>query len=140
VKPGKPAVGRPARPCILIVDDHGPVRARLSVQLIGAGYEVLLASHGARALQLAADRRCDLVLTEVNLPDMCGLQFCHRLRENPGLGLLPVVFMSRRPDGNLIRLMGQTARARYLPKPMHRDILLAALRAALREGSFPGVA
>ena len=135
MKPREKSRGGAARPCILIVDDHEPVRARLSVLLIGAGYEVLLASEGARALQLATANRCDLVLLEVDLPDMCGLQLCHRLRAHPGLALMPVVFMSRRPDGNMIRLMDQTAHARFLPKPMPGNILLPALQAALHEAS-----
>jgi len=130
---------RRRKPCVLVAESLDPVRARLSVMLIGAGFDVLLASRGGRALELGATRKCDAALVGLELPDMNGLQVCHQLRAQPGLDRLPVVFTSRRPDGIMIRLIDQMAHARLLREPAAHELVLAALRVTMGEAAVGGI-
>jgi DNA-binding response OmpR family regulator len=125
-----------ARPvCILLVGDFEPVRTLLKVVLGNAGYYVLAADRGAMALRLAATCRPNLALLDVELPDMNGIQLCHRLREHAELNPLPVVFMSGQAEGLYRRLIAEVPQARLLPKPVHFELLLEALVAAWREAA-----
>lgn len=135
MKPARTSSRRARKPCILVAEHLDTARARLSVLLIGAGYEVLLAAKGERALHLGTTRRCDAALVELDLPDMNGLQVCHGLRAQPGLGRLPVVFTSRRPNGIMIRLVDQVAHSRLLREPLAQDLVLAALQATIGEAA-----
>src|SRR5260370_22535013 len=74
---------------ILIVDDEAPIRALLSEHLQLVGYQVALAANGVAALQLLAGGEVDLVLTDVRMPGMNGLELLAEIvRTRPGGGVL----------------------------------------------------
>ena len=70
----------PAHPLILVVDDEAQLRRALKSLLAMRGYEVLLAENGAEALALAAERTVDLVILDLAMPGMSGLDVCRELR------------------------------------------------------------
>jgi DNA-binding response OmpR family regulator len=131
--PPTPAAGKEL-PHLLLVEDNEPVRTMLSAALRHAGYHVVTAAGGTRALALCATRRPDVVLIDLELSDMNGLQLCHCLRDQWAAAPIPVVFMSACPDDLMNRLLADLSYARFLSKPVHPKLLLEAL-AAVRNGT-----
>ena len=85
---------------ILIVEDEQPVREFLAELVQEAGHQALQAVHGREALAVARAERPDLVLVDVMLPILGGLELCRRLKVDPDTSSTPVILMSsaaRRP-------------------------------------------
>ncbi|HEV8637366.1 MAG TPA: response regulator transcription factor [Chloroflexota bacterium] len=118
------------RPQILVVDDDPNVLRVMKRGLVYAGYNVDEASTGESALATARERPPDLVVLDVMLPGVDGLEVCRRLRlVNPQLPILLLTARDRVPD----RVAGLDAGADdYLVKPFAFDELLARVRALLR--------
>ena len=76
---------------VLIVDDYPGARYLRSRKLSDAGYEVLEASNGAEGLELARAAKPSLILLDVNLPDISGLEVCERLKQDPTTSSIPVI-------------------------------------------------
>jgi len=76
---------------ILIVDDYPGARYLRSRILSEGGYEVLEAGTGAEALALARARKPSLILLDVNLPDISGLEVCEALKKDPETAAIPVI-------------------------------------------------
>ncbi len=130
--PGQDAAGR-AR--ILVVEDDARL-ARLLVEQLGhAGYRVDHVDRGGEALAWLQQRPCDLVLLDLNLPDLDGIEVAERLRgEGPA-----VVMLTARADVDS-RVEGLYAGASdYLTKPFSVQELLARIHVRLRERSAGGV-
>jgi two-component system phosphate regulon response regulator PhoB len=81
-------------PTILLVDDERPVREMLAMALEASGFVVLQAFHGRHALQLIAQHRPDLVISDVMMPLVGGVELCGRLKADPATSAVPVVLMS----------------------------------------------
>jgi two-component system response regulator MprA len=115
---------------ILVADDDPAVRESLRRSLSFNGYDVTLASDGAEALAAAGDPAPDLVLLDVNMPGMDGLEVCRRIRASGSD--IPVLILTARVEvGD--RVLGLDAGADdYLPKPFALEELLARIRALLR--------
>jgi two-component system response regulator MprA len=122
----------PAR--ILVVDDERRITALLRRALVYEGYDVDLASDGAAGLRLARDRAPDLVILDVMMPEIDGIEVTRRLR---AVGDVPILLLTARdtvPD----RVVGLDAGADdYLVKPFALDELLARVRALLRRREGP---
>lgn len=114
---------------ILIVDDDRRITAMLRRALAYDGYEVDLAADGVQGLLAARDRPPDLVILDVMMPGLDGLEVCRRLRSG---GPVPILMLTARdevPD----RVAGLDAGADdYLVKPFALEELLARVRALLR--------
>ena len=80
---------------VLIVDDEAPIRKFLSISLGASGYEVLEAVNGKEALETAAFRQPDLVILDLGLPDMDGLDVIKKFRE---WTTIPILVLSVRED------------------------------------------
>jgi CheY-like chemotaxis protein len=111
---------------ILIVDDEPDVRFMMRLILEGAGYQVTEARHGTAGLTSAKVRRPDLVITDVMMPTMDGLEFIERLRANPKTAAIPILVVS----GNSELATAANARLR---KPFTRRELLHAAALLIRE-------
>src|SRR5487761_1655768 len=81
---------------ILIGDDEAGVRALVRMTLDTGEYQILEAQRGAEALQLARQHRPDLVLLDVMLPDMSGLEVCRNIKTDPALASTTVVMLTAR--------------------------------------------
>ena len=79
---------------ILIVDDVATNRIVLKVKLASAAYETVQASNGTDALRTARATRPDLILLDVQLPDMDGIEVCERLKADPVTRAIPVVMIT----------------------------------------------
>jgi len=117
---------------ILIVDDLATNRIILKVKLNAACYETLLASNGAEALAIARAQQPTLILLDMMLPDISGIEVCRRLRADPATVHIPVVIITASTDRRS-RLSALEAGAdEFLTKPLNEVILLARIRSLLR--------
>lgn len=119
-------------PDVLVVDDDPRNRKLLEEYLLGAGYEVRLAHDGGSALALAAERPPDLVLLDVMMPDLSGLEVCRRLKADARTRLCQVVLVTAL-DGTPHRVEGlDTGADDYVSKPVRREEFMAKVRSLLR--------
>ena len=125
-----PGLYRPVRsPSILVVDDEAAITSFLRMGLAQAGYEVSVAADGPEALAVCDGGHVDLVVLDLMLPGMDGVEVCQRLRGNPDL----LVLMLTAADAVDQRIRGLDAGADdYLVKPFDFEELLARIRALLR--------
>ncbi len=122
----------PHTPDILVVDDDPRNRRLLEEYLIAAGYEVRLAPDGRTALALASERPPDLVLLDVMMPDLSGLEVCRQLKNDPRTRLCQVVLVTAL-DGTPQRVEGlDTGADDYIAKPVRREEFMAKVRSMLR--------
>ena len=128
-----PGIDGGARGRILIVDDNDAGRYAKSRVLRQAGYEVLEAGTGREALEHLAAGEPDLVLLDVRLPDINGLEVCRRIKQNPVTRLLPVIQMSASFCDDSSKVAGLEGGADgYITEPTEPALLIATVRAFLR--------
>jgi DNA-binding response OmpR family regulator len=114
---------------IMVVDDEPVIIESLSYSLRREGYEVFNSSNGKDALELFDQCQPDLVVLDIRLPEMDGLEVCKRLRN---YSTVPIIMLTARTD-ELDRILGLEVGADdYLPKPFSFRELLARIRALLR--------
>ena len=117
----------------LLVDDDDPFIARLlEIELRAAGYDVRVAADGALALEAARERRPDLVLADVMMPNMDGFELTRRLRQDPSTATVSVIMLTAR-GLSADKLEGFAIGADdYIVKPFDTPELLARIRGVLR--------
>lgn len=117
---------------ILVADDSPATRYSTVRVLKNAGFKVIEASTGGEALQLA-QKGCDLVVLDVNLPDMNGHDVCRKIRQEPATSRVPVIHLSASfiSDDSKIRGLESGADG-YLTHPVDPLVLVATIRAFLR--------
>jgi len=114
---------------ILLVDDERAILESLRYALEKEGYDVLEASEGSEALELARTRSPDLVLLDIMLPGMSGFEVCRILRKESSVPILMLTARADEPD----RVVGLDLGADdYITKPFSIREVLARIRAALR--------
>jgi len=122
---------------VLVVDDEVQIRHAVRRALQARGYEVALAADGEQGLAEAEDRAPDLVVLDLNLPGMDGLEVCRRLRLWTAI---PILVLSVREDESDKVTALDLGADDYLTKPFGVDELLARVRALLRRAEPPEAA
>jgi two-component system KDP operon response regulator KdpE len=117
---------------VLVVDDEQQIRRALLLNLRARGYEVIEAATGESGVQLAASEHPDLVLLDLGLPGMSGLDVITALR---GWTQVPIIVLTVREDERAKVTALDSGADDYITKPFGMDELLARLRAALRRSS-----
>ncbi|MBF0624356.1 MAG: response regulator [Magnetococcales bacterium] len=114
---------------ILTVDDSNSVREMIRINLENAGYRVIQAQDGVEALEQAKMTRVDLVITDLNMPNMNGLELAGQLRALPDYRFTPIVVLTteggadRRAEGKKVGVNG------WIVKPFKNpEQLVAAIR------------
>ena len=119
---GDNSKSKEGQPAVLIVEDHADV-ARLIGTVLGSDFSVHYASNGEQGLAQAAELMPDLIITDVKMPYMDGLEMCRRVRESRQLRHIPVIVLSARTSGK-DRIRGIEAGAdAYMVKPFNEDEL-----------------
>jgi two-component system, OmpR family, KDP operon response regulator KdpE len=119
---------------ILVVDDEPEILRALRTNLAAHGYEVVSATSGAEALAAYTARRPDLVLLDLGLPDVDGLELVERIRAHAATPI--VVLSARGAERDKVRALDLGADD-YLTKPFGVEELLARIRVALRHAARP---
>ncbi|MET0400529.1 MAG: response regulator [Longimicrobiaceae bacterium] len=118
-------------PRVLLVEDNEAIRGAFSILLEESGYQVLAAASGAEALATAGARAPHLILLDLGLPDMSGLEVARALRARDGTRETPIVALTGRAletDEEACRAAGCTD---YLTKPINTEQLLTVLEGYL---------
>jgi len=79
---------------IMVVDDFDMIRELVSLILRKEGHEVLESRNGREALDLLSDNKIDMLITDLNMPEMDGIELVKTVRSRPGLGFVPIVMIS----------------------------------------------
>ncbi|HKO59017.1 MAG TPA: response regulator [Thermoanaerobaculia bacterium] len=117
------------RPVILVVDDDGPILLLMRNLLREFGFEPVVASSGAAALQAARERHPDLVLLDRNMPGMMGDEVVSALRAEPGLEQLPILILSGEPvERDELAAIGANG---AVLKPFDVNALIEQIRGAI---------
>jgi two-component system, OmpR family, KDP operon response regulator KdpE len=114
---------------ILVVDDDPQIRRVMRVTLTAQGYEVDDAKSGDAALEKLREARFDLVLLDMNLPGMSGLEVCHAIRSQSEIAIIMLTVRDSEEDKVAALDAGADD---YVTKPYNASELLARIRAALR--------
>ena len=123
-----------SQPKILVVDDERPIVEAVQYNLEKSGFRVLSASDGAQALEVCARELPDLVILDIMLPKMDGLEVCRQIRQDPRMRRIPIVMLSVKGD-ETDKVVGLELGADdYLTKPFSPRELLARVKAVLRRG------
>jgi len=127
----------PSRPHILVVDDEPQITRVLRTTLNAQGYEIRVANDGETALEIVKDFTPDLVITDLMMPNINGIELCRRLRKTSQVPIL--VLSVRGEERSKIQALDSGADD-YITKPFSTGELLARVRAALRPAPPSGVA
>lgn len=117
------------------MDDDAYMRELVGLHLCNAGYEVLVAEDAVVAGHIVLQRRPDLILADIEMPFMNGLEFVQALRADPSVSGIPVIFLSSRDDlEDLAKPLDPVA---FVKKPVLADQLLTLVAHQVQRGSKP---
>lgn len=117
---------------VMIVDDERDLVSTIEYNLAQQGYSAISAYDGARALELAQATPPDLIILDLMLPDLSGIEVCRRLRQTPSLARVPVLILTARGE-EIDRVVGLEVGADdYMVKPFSMRELMLRVRAILR--------
>jgi CheY-like chemotaxis protein len=102
---------------ILIAEDERDIRDLVAFTLRFAGHEVVAVSNGAEAVETAGLEMPDLILMDVRMPRMTGYEACEKMKADPRLAKIPVVFLSAKGQESEIRTGLEAGADEYLLKP-----------------------
>ena len=129
----EPAAERVNGPCpsLLIVDDDAAHRKLTARFLASTGYELRLAADGYEAMRLLTSTHIDLVLLDIRMPGIDGMEMLRRLRRSSNTAALAVIIMTGAADRDIVRDTLEYGVADFLVKPFDRGTLLAKVKRAL---------
>ena len=122
---------------ILVIDDEPQIRRVMRAALSATGYEVSDARSGEEAVEKLGDERFDLILLDVNLPGMSGMDACRVIRRETLVPDVPIIMLTvRNAEKDIVEALDAGADD-YVVKPFGTPELLARIRAALRRAPLP---
>jgi CheY-like chemotaxis protein len=116
---------------ILLVDDSSTVIMMEKMMLAGCGYEIVTARDGEEGVAKAASERPDLILLDVVMPKMDGIEACRRIRAHPVTKDIPIIMVTTRSEANNIESSYKNGCNDYVNKPLNNAELLAKVRSFL---------
>ncbi|BDG61381.1 response regulator [Caldinitratiruptor microaerophilus] len=119
---------------ILVVDDSNMTRKMVISILSREGYQVDSAGNGLEALERLYQTAYDLVITDINMPQMDGLEFLRQVRQESQYGRLPVLVLSSNSSPEEVQRTMRAGASLYLIKPAPPEKLLESVRALLKAG------
>lgn len=119
---------------ILVVDDEPGLRELVRINLEHEGFSVIQAENGKEALTAVKEQHPDLVILDIMMPEMDGMEACRRMRE---FSTVPVLMLTARVQDRDIITGLESGADEYLIKPFNMDVLVAHVRALLRRVPSP---
>jgi two-component system phosphate regulon response regulator PhoB len=124
-----------AKAAILVVDDEEDIRELVELNLDREGYRVLTCETGEQALAVARAQTPDLIVLDLRLPGIDGLEVCKRLKANPTLQQIPVVMLTAKGEESDIVAGLELGADDYITKPFSGKVLVARVRRLLRKAA-----
>ncbi len=121
-----------AKEVILVVDDEEDIRELVELNLSREGYQILPCDTGERALELVRSGKPDLVVLDLMLPGVDGLEVCRRLKANPDTSHIPIVMLTAKGEEADIVAGLELGADDYVTKPFSGKVLAARVRRLLR--------
>jgi two-component system chemotaxis response regulator CheY len=113
---------------IMVVDDSASLRQVVSIALKGAGYSVIEGSDGADALLKMTGQKINLIISDVNMPNMDGISFVSAVKQLPNYKFTPVIMLTTESEDRK-KAQGKAAGAKaWVVKPFKPDVLLNAVQ------------
>ncbi|MDD9945050.1 MAG: response regulator [Myxococcales bacterium] len=112
----------------IVVDDHAHMRAHLIERLQPLDFEIHEAEHGMHALRVLGDTLVDLVLTDLVMPEMDGMELCEEIRRRPDLRRLPIVVASTHRDARYVMEALRKGADDFVSKPVSQNQLEKVIR------------
>jgi DNA-binding response OmpR family regulator len=125
-----PRVERKRR--ILVIEDQPDLSRLLLIVLKRGGFDACAAANGTDGLRLAEEQNYDLVLSDIELPDIDGFEICRRIKQNPKLRPVPIILMSGRLAEGNEALALKLGAVDYVSKPFGVEILLSKVAGHIR--------
>lgn len=119
---------------ILLVDDEPDILEFVGFNLTREGFEVSTASNGLMAIEKAREIHPNLILLDVMMPEMDGMETCRRLKEIPELARTVIVFLSARGEDESQLKGFELGADDYITKPIHPKLLVSRIKAILKRG------
>lgn len=116
---------------VLSVDDSASIRQMVKMTLSGAGYEVVQANDGAEGLAKAKGTTFDMVVTDLNMPNMDGLTLIRELRKLPSYKGVPILFLTTESDENMKKEAKAAGATGWITKPFQQDQLVGVVKKVL---------
>jgi CheY-like chemotaxis protein len=120
---------------ILVVDDDENILNLERTILEGKGFRVTAASSGAQALELLAKQLFDLILLDVMMPEVDGFTVCRKIKEDPRLKDVPVIFLTAKGGGEALAEGFESGAVMYINKPFTANKLLTIVNTMLEAGT-----
>lgn len=124
-------LGYPRQPKVLLVDDQ-PLHIQLLHRALPPTYQVFMATGGSQALRLAQDRRPDLILLDVEMPDMGGFEVLEKLRNHAETADIPVIFITAHAEGDMEAMGLEAGAVDFITKPIHAGVVRARVHTHLQ--------
>ena len=121
-----------APPLILIVDDNPTNVDILQARLAANNYEIITAADGEEGLAKAREAQPDLILLDIMMPKMDGLEVCRRLRSDTSLPFMPIILVTAKADSKDVVAGLEAGGDEYLTKPVDHAALVARVKSMLR--------
>lgn|SRR5690606_5519751 len=120
---------------ILVIDDFASIRDFVCETLQRKGYSTVSASNGNEAYDiLSGNRDIDLVLTDYNMPDCTGYELLKRIKSNPDMLKLPVVFLTTESNPDKMKAAKQAGLSAWIKKPYRAESFFAQIENSLNNG------
>jgi len=119
-------------PRILIVDDNPDNLDIFQARLAAHGFEILRAMDGEEALATAKRERPDLILLDVMMPKMDGIEVCRHLKADRSLPFIPIILVTAKADSKDVVAGLEAGGDEYLTKPVDQAALVARVKSMLR--------
>ncbi len=118
---------------VMVVDDSKVVLKIVEKGLAEAGFRIITAENGKKALKLLDTIQPDLILSDIEMPDINGFDFCQAVHTNPDLSSIPIIAMSSKTDRGYMKRMLQNGASAYLCKPFNIDELVILVEKMLSD-------
>jgi two-component system phosphate regulon response regulator PhoB len=119
---------------ILIVDDEEDILELVRHNLIKEGYDITGALSGEKALSLATEKKFDMIVLDLMLPGLDGLEVAKRLKSNPDTRQIPIIMLTAKGEEADVVTGLELGADDYITKPFSPRVLLARIKAVLRRG------
>lgn len=122
---------------ILLIEDEEDIASLIKLQAELAGYKILVESDGLNGFLAVEKEKPDLVILDIMLPGLNGLDVCRKIKTHPDLKDIPVIMISAKSEELDVVLGLELGADDYVAKPFSTKVLLSRIKAVLRRGQLP---